>query len=84
LGHDIARNYYECGADVQLLQRHDTYVIQAKKGLFMLHHAMYEEHGPPIDDADIYNQSLPIPVQFALNVDMTARIKEAEVHVVSY
>lgn len=77
-GHDIAQNYYECGANVTILQRRGTYVIQAKKGLFMLHHGLYDEHGPPTDDADVYGQSLPIPVQFALNVDMTNHIKEAE------
>jgi cation diffusion facilitator CzcD-associated flavoprotein CzcO len=77
-GHDIAQNYYECGANVQILQRRGTYVIQANKGLFMLHHGLYDEHGPPTDDADVYGQSLPIPVQFALNVDMTNRIREAE------
>lgn len=77
-GHDIAQNYYECGAHVQMLQRRGTYVIQASKGLFMLHHGLYDEHGPPIDDADVYGQSLPIPVQFALNVGLTDKIKEAE------
>lgn len=39
---------------------------------------MYEEGGPPIEDADIMGQSLPIPVQFALNVGLTKRIAEAE------
>jgi cation diffusion facilitator CzcD-associated flavoprotein CzcO len=77
-GHDIAQNYHECGASVQILQRRGTYVIQAKKGLFMLHHGLYDKQGPPTDDADVYGQSLPIPVQFALNVDLTDRIKEAE------
>jgi cation diffusion facilitator CzcD-associated flavoprotein CzcO len=77
-GHDIAQNYYESGASVQLLQRRGTYVIQAKTGLFMLHQGLYDEHGPPTDDVDIYSQSLPIPVQFALNVDLTGRIREAE------
>jgi hypothetical protein len=39
---------------------------------------MYEEGGPPIEDADIMGQSLPIPVQFALNVGLTKRIAETE------
>jgi cation diffusion facilitator CzcD-associated flavoprotein CzcO len=77
-GHDIAQNYHECGANVQIVQRRGTYVIQAKKGLFMLHHGLYDEQGPPTDDADVYSQSLPIPVQFALNVGLTNRIKDAE------
>ena len=77
-GHDIAQNYYENGAKVVMLQRSGTYVISAKTGLFMLHEGMYDEHGPPTEDADIAGQSLPIPVQFALNVGLTDRIKEAE------
>ena len=77
-GHDIAQNYHENDAHVTMLQRKGTYVISAKTGLFMLHKGMYDEHGPPTEDADIAGQSLPIPVQFALNVGLTDRIKEAE------
>jgi cation diffusion facilitator CzcD-associated flavoprotein CzcO len=47
-------------------------------GLFMLHEGMYDEGGPPTEDADIAGQSLPIPVQFLFNIDLTARIAEAE------
>jgi len=39
---------------------------------------MYEEDGPPIEDADILSQCLPIPVQFALGVGFTKRVSEAE------
>lgn len=47
-----------------MLQRSGTYVIQASKGLFMLHKGMYEEAGPPLEDADIFANSLPNAVQF--------------------
>jgi cation diffusion facilitator CzcD-associated flavoprotein CzcO len=77
-GHDMAQNFYENGAEVTMLQRRGTYVLTAKKGLFMLHTGMYEEGGPPIEDADIMGQSLPIPVQFALMVGLTKRIAAAE------
>jgi cation diffusion facilitator CzcD-associated flavoprotein CzcO len=78
-GHDIAQNYHEAGASaVTMLQRRGTYVIQADKGLFMLHEGMYDETGPPTEDADVAGQSLPIPVQFALNVGLTERIAEKE------
>jgi cation diffusion facilitator CzcD-associated flavoprotein CzcO len=77
-GHDICQNYYENGAEVTMLQRGGTYVITAKKGLFMLHTGVYEDYGPPTEDADIYGQSMPIPVQFALNVHSTERIAAAE------
>jgi len=77
-GHDVAQNYYENGASVTMLQRSGTYVISAKTGLFMLHEGLYEEGGPDTDDADVFGQSLPIPVQFALNVGGTERIAAAE------
>ncbi|KAF2642957.1 putative flavin-containing monooxygenase YUCCA3 [Massarina eburnea CBS 473.64] len=78
-GHDISQNYYEAGAEtVTMLQRRGTYVIQANKGLFMMHEGVYDEMGPPTEDADVYGMSLPIPVQFALNVGSTERIAAAE------
>lgn len=77
-GHDIAQNFYENGANVTMLQRRGTYVISAKTGLFMLHEGLYDEGGPPTEDADVYGQSLPNSVQFALNVEGTKRIAEAE------
>ncbi|KAK0609284.1 putative indole-3-pyruvate monooxygenase YUCCA8 [Lasiodiplodia hormozganensis] len=78
-GHDIAQNYHEAGAaSITLLQRSGTYVLQASTGLPMLHAGLYDDCGPPTADADVYGQSLPIPVQFALNVGLTARIAERE------
>ena len=77
-GHDIAQNFCENGAQVTMLQRRPTYVLSTKIGLFMLHKGMYDDEGPPTEDADIYSQSLPIPVQFAFNVGLTQRIMEAE------
>ena len=77
-GHDIAQNHFECGANVTMLQRGGTYVLQATTGLLMLHEGLYDEHGPPTEDADVYAQSLPIPVQFELNVDLTTKIAAAE------
>jgi cation diffusion facilitator CzcD-associated flavoprotein CzcO len=77
-GHDVAQNYYENGASVTMLQRAGTYVISAKTSLFMLQERLFEEGGPPTDDADVFGQSLPIPVQFALNVNVTKRIAQAE------
>lgn len=78
-GHDIAQNYFEAGAEsVTMLQRSGTYVLQAEKGGHMLHAGTYDETGPPTSDADIYSQSLPMPVQFALGRNLTASIAQAE------
>ncbi len=61
-----------------MLQRRGTYVISANTGLFMLHEGLYDETGPPTEEADVYGQSLPLPVAFALNVGLTQRIAAAE------
>ncbi|KAH0383002.1 FAD/NAD(P)-binding domain-containing protein, partial [Aureobasidium melanogenum] len=78
-GHDIAQNYHEAGAaSVTMLQRSGTYVLQAEKGGHMLHAGTYDETGPSTEAADIYSQSLPLPVQFALGRNLTAAIKDVE------
>ncbi|KAH0286446.1 FAD/NAD(P)-binding domain-containing protein [Aureobasidium namibiae CBS 147.97] len=78
-GHDIAQNYHEAGAAaVTMLQRSGTYVLQAEKGGHMLHAGTYDETGPPTEAADLYSQSLPLPVQFAFGRNLTASIAEAE------
>lgn len=44
----------------------------------MLHKGLYDEGGPPTEDAYVHWQILPTPVQFALNVESTKRIVAAE------
>ncbi|KAL5356872.1 hypothetical protein BJX96DRAFT_187827, partial [Aspergillus floccosus] len=77
-GHDIAQNFYENGAEVTMLQRSGTYVITADKGVFMMHEGLHDEYGPPTEEADIIAESLPYPVQFALNVHFTKKVAAAE------
>ncbi|KAI0158361.1 FAD/NAD(P)-binding domain-containing protein [Xylariaceae sp. FL1272] len=77
-GHDIAENYYENGADVTMLQRSGTYVLSLDRGVFMLHEGMHADNGPPTEECDIVGESLPFPVQFALNVEGTKRISAAD------
>ncbi|KAM5383363.1 hypothetical protein ACJZ2D_002056 [Fusarium nematophilum] len=73
--HDICQNFYENGAgQVTMLQRGGTYVISVDKGVPIQHKGLYGEDAPPIEDADVYGQSLPVPVQFALNVSQAERI----------
>ncbi|KAK2804743.1 hypothetical protein FQN50_006481 [Emmonsiellopsis sp. PD_5] len=77
-GHDIAQNFYENGAGVTLLQRGGTFVINQKKGVMALMAGMYDETGPSTDDADMFVQSTPVPVTFALHVYATRMIAELE------
>ncbi|KAL1962858.1 hypothetical protein VTN77DRAFT_9133 [Rasamsonia byssochlamydoides] len=82
-GHDIAENFYENGAEVTMLQRSGTYVLSLDKGVFMLHEGVHDEWGPPTDQADIISESLPFPVQFALNVYLTRRISAVDAPLLS-
>ncbi|KAK7413126.1 hypothetical protein QQX98_008012 [Neonectria punicea] len=77
--HDICQNFYENGAArVTMLQRGGTYVISVDKGVPLQHAGMYGEDCPPIEDADVYSQSLPTPVQFALKVHETERVSAVD------
>ncbi|KAF4982173.1 hypothetical protein FZEAL_2150 [Fusarium zealandicum] len=77
--HDICQNFYDNGAgQVTMLQRGGTYVISVDKGVPLQHAGLYEEGGPPTDDADVYAHSLPFPVQFALNVSQTEKVNEVD------
>ncbi|TDZ59715.1 putative indole-3-pyruvate monooxygenase YUCCA8 [Colletotrichum trifolii] len=77
--HDICQNFYENGAArVTMVQRGGSYVITASKGLFVMHKGMYDESGPPTEQADLCAQSMPIPVQFALNVHGTKLIAHVD------
>nr|XP_036576289.1 flavin-binding monooxygenase [Colletotrichum truncatum]KAF6782998.1 flavin-binding monooxygenase [Colletotrichum truncatum] len=77
--HDICQNFHESGAaQVTMVQRGGSYVITADKGIFMMHKGMYEENGPPTEDADVYGQSIPTPILFALSVHGTKAIAEID------
>ncbi|KAG5301047.1 flavin-containing monooxygenase [Histoplasma ohiense] len=75
-GHDIAQDFYENGAEVAMLQRRGTFVISQKHGVSALVAGMYDETGPPTDEADTYIQSMPVPVQFALHVSVVKMLRE--------
>jgi cation diffusion facilitator CzcD-associated flavoprotein CzcO len=77
-GHDIAQNYVDNGAHVTMIQRSPTYVINADTGLQMLLGALYGENSPSTEDADLYAQSFPLPVNLALARLSTPAIAEAE------
>ena len=77
-GHDIAQNYCENGAKVTMLQRGPTYVINPDIGLDMLVGGMYCDNGPPTEDADLYSQSIPLPLNLALARLSTVAVAEAE------
>lgn len=58
-GHDIAQDFYEKGYDVTMVQRSSTCVISSESITEIGLKGLYEENGPPVDDADLYLYSMP-------------------------
>lgn len=77
-GHDIAHDFYEQGAETTIVQRSSTYIMSSEHGLRILFEGLYEENGPPVDDADLIFHSIPNPLHVLLQRATTARIKEAD------
>lgn len=70
-GHDIAQDYFEKGYDVTMVQRSSTCVVSSDAILKVGLAGLYEEGGPPVEDADMVLHGFPMPVfkgvQFGLN-----------------
>ena len=70
-GHDIAQDFHEQGADVTMVQRSSTYVMSSENGIAVLFAGVYEEGGPPVEDADMMFSSLPFPLVGELHKQAT-------------
>ena len=77
-GHDIAQDFYEHGADVTMVQRSGTYVMSSENGIAVLFAGLYEEGGPPVEDADLMLSSFPIPLIGQLHVGATKVLAEMD------
>jgi cation diffusion facilitator CzcD-associated flavoprotein CzcO len=58
-GHDIAQDYYEKGYDVTIVQRSTTCVISSSSITDIGLKGLYDEDGPPVEDADMVLWSIP-------------------------
>ncbi|KAL2807921.1 hypothetical protein BJX63DRAFT_439784 [Aspergillus granulosus] len=58
-GHDIAQDFFEKGYDVTMVQRSTTCVISSEAITNIGLAGLYDENGPPTDDADIWLWGLP-------------------------
>ena len=56
-GHDIAQDLYSNNADVTLVQRSPTTIVDIEPSA-QLPYALYDE-GPPIEDCDLISASTP-------------------------
>ncbi|BGP43329.1 hypothetical protein JCM10449v2_007360 [Rhodotorula kratochvilovae] len=73
-GHDIAADFYEHGINTTIVQRSSTYVMSSEHGIPGLLNGVYEEDGPPTDDADIMLTSLPIDLLAEFHTEATKQI----------
>ncbi|BGP11269.1 hypothetical protein JCM10049v2_007172 [Rhodotorula toruloides] len=73
-GHDIAADAYEHGLDTTIVQRSSTYVMSSEHGIPGLLNGVYEENGPPLDDADMMLASLPIDLLAEFHTEATKQI----------
>lgn len=71
-GHDIAQDFYEKGYEVTMIQRSSTCVISSKAILDIGLAGLYDEQGPPVDEADLAFWSIPSSVLKSINIDVTA------------
>lgn len=71
-GHDICQDFYEKGYDVTMVQRSSTCVISSEAILKIGLAGLYEENGPPVEDADLMFWSIPFPILKGIQRDVTA------------
>ncbi|KAL4862768.1 hypothetical protein BDV12DRAFT_178421 [Aspergillus spectabilis] len=69
--HDIAQDYYEKGYNVTMVQRSSTCVISSDAIVNIGLKGLYEEDGPPVDDADLMLYSIPAEQFKAQQVKLT-------------
>lgn len=70
-GHDIAQDFYEKGYDVTIVQRSTTCVISSESITEIGLKGLYDEDGPPTEDADLVLWSMPSEIMKTLQVKVT-------------
>ena len=77
-GHDIAKDYYDHGYDVTMVQRSSTLVISCETLIDVTMKGIYDENGPPVEDADLLNLSVPNPVAKKLQISATKEMMKRD------
>ncbi|KAI6357061.1 hypothetical protein MCOR25_007759 [Pyricularia grisea] len=77
-GHDIAQDFYRKGYDVTMVQRSSTCVVGSNAIVNIGLAGLYEEGGPPTEDADIVLYSYPFEQFKAAQRPVTALQNEAD------
>jgi hypothetical protein len=75
-GHDIAQDLHSSGAEVTLVQRSPTQIVNIEPSA-QLPYALYDE-GPPLDDCDLLAASFPLPLARKSHKTLTAQARELD------
>lgn len=70
-GHDIAQDFYEKGYDTTIVQRSTTCVISSEGITDIGLKGLYDEDGPPVEDADLILMSMPSELLKAQQIKVT-------------
>ena len=75
-GHDIAQDLHSAGANVTLVQRSPTLIVNIEPSA-QLAYALYDE-GPPLEDCDLITVSVPLELARKSHQRMTAHCKQLD------
>ena len=75
-GHDIAQDLYSSGAQVTLVQRSPTQIVNIEPSA-QLPYALYDE-GPSLEDCDLLAASFPLPLARKSHKALTAQARELD------
>jgi len=75
-GHDIAQDLYSSGANVTLVQRSPTLIVNLEPSA-QLPYALYDE-GPPLEDCDLITLSVPLSLAWKSHQIFTERAKQLD------
>ena len=74
-GHDIAQDLHSSGAEVTLVQRSPTLIVNIEPSA-QLAYALYDE-GPPLEDCDLITTSMPLALARKSHISLTEQAQEA-------
>ncbi|EAZ63308.2 putative flavin-containing monooxygenase [Scheffersomyces stipitis CBS 6054] len=75
---DVAHDLYEQKVKSTIIQRSSTLVISLEKGVRTTNEGLYDENGPPVEDADLILHSQPIHLLNLLSQQQFRRITSLE------
>lgn len=75
-GHDIAQDLHSSGADVTLVQRSSTLIVNVEPSA-QLPYALYSE-GPPLEDCDLITVSMPLSLARKTHILLTEQARNLD------